>query len=148
MRVDTELRDRYDVGQVMIRYATSVDQGDLERYATCFTEDVEVSGFGEKSGEPTFTDRATYVPWVGKALQNFSATHHQITNQEVEIDGDRAHLRSYVQATHEMANDPDTLMVLWAIYDDRLVRTDDGWRITHHTLERLIKSKMVHTSPR
>ena len=142
--MDTELRDRYDIGQVMIRYATSVDQRDLERYATCFTEDVEVKGFGRES----FTDRATYVPWVGEALKNFSATHHQITNQEVEIDGDRAHLRSYVQATHEMANDGDMLMVLWAIYDDRLIRTDEGWRITHHTLERLIKSKMVQTSPR
>lgn len=134
-----DLQDRYDVGQVMVRYATSVDQRDLDRYATCFTDDVTVSGFGGG----TFTDRSTYVDWVASALGRFSATHHQITNQEVELEGDRAHLRSYVQATHVLLDEPDRLLVLWAIYDDRLVRTADGWRITHHALERLISSRLV-----
>ncbi|MGA9279549.1 nuclear transport factor 2 family protein, partial [Ilumatobacter sp.] len=101
--------DVYDVGQVMIRYATSVDQRDLERYATCFTSDVVVTGFGDIE----FDDRDTYVAWVAQALERYSATHHQITNQEVEVDGDRAHLRSYVQATHENAADHDELIILW-----------------------------------
>ena len=135
-----ELQDRDDVGRVIVRYATSVDQGDLERYATCFTEDVVVTGFGDR----TFTDRATYVAWVASALARFSATHHQITNREIVLDGDRAHLRSYVQATHVLAADPEQLLILWGIYDDRLARTDDGWRITHHGLERLIPPRLVH----
>lgn len=139
--MSAELQDRYDIGQVMIRYATSVDQRDLDRYATCFTDDVEVTGF---SGG-TMKGLEGYIPWVGEALTKFRGTHHQITNQEIEIDGDRAHLRSYVQATHELASDPTTLLVLWAIYDDRLVRTADGWRITHHHLERLIDSKRITT---
>lgn len=134
-----ELQDRHDVGQVIVRYATSVDQGDLERYATCFTDDVVVTGFGDL----TFTDRTTYVDWVASALARFSATHHQITNQEIDLDGDRAHLRSYVQATHVLADAPDRLLILWGIYDDRLVRTPDGWRITHHGLERLIPPRVV-----
>jgi len=132
-------QDTADVGQVMIRYATSVDQRDLERYATCFTSDVVVTGFGEIE----FDDRSTYVDWVAGALGRYSATHHQITNQEVEVDGDRAHLRSYVQATHVSAGDPDELIILWAIYDDRLIRTDDGWQITHHHLERLISPRRI-----
>ena len=135
----SELQDRHDIAQVIIRYATSVDQRDLDRYATCFTDDVEVTGF---SGG-TFTDRDTYVAWVAGALERFAGTHHQITNHEIEIDGDSAHMRSYVQATHEMADDPDTLLILWAIYDDRLVRTADGWRITHHALEPLIPSRLI-----
>ena len=134
-----QAQDRYEIGQVMVRYATSVDQRDLERYATCFTDDVEVSGF---SGG-TFTDLGTYVTWVGKALERFAGTHHAITNQEIDIDGDSAHMRSYVQATHEMADDPDSLLILWAIYDDKLIRTADGWRITHHAIERLIPPRLV-----
>jgi len=136
------LQDRYDVGQVMVRYATSVDQRDLDRYSTCFTEDVVVAGFSAGG----FTDRAAYVAWVDEALGNFAGTHHQITNQEIELDGDSAHLRSYVQATHEIANDVDTLLILWAIYDDHLVRTANGWQITHHTIERLISSRLVATT--
>jgi 3-phenylpropionate/cinnamic acid dioxygenase small subunit len=137
-----ELQDRHDIGQVIIRYATSVDQRDLDRYATCFVEDVEVGGF---TGG-TFNDRDTYVTWVGKALERYAGTHHQITNQEIEVDGDRGHMRSYVQATHEMADDPDTLLILWAIYDDEMVRTAEGWRISRHTLEPRIKSRLVSTS--
>ncbi len=136
-----ELQDRYDIGQVMIRYATSVDQRDFDRYASCFTDDVEVGGFS--SGPIKGLDN--YVPWVREALDNFRGTHHQITNQEIEVDGDTAHMRSYVQATHELASDSNTLLILWAIYDDRLVRTADGWRITHHHLERLIDSRRIAT---
>lgn len=135
------LQDTYDIGQVMIRYATSVDRRDLERYATCFTPDVVVTGFGDIE----FDDRDTYVEWVGRALARYRATHHQITNQEVEVDGDRAHLRSHIQATHENADDPDELIVLWGIYDDRLIRTDTGWQITHHHLERLIAPRLIRS---
>lgn len=133
------LQDRHDIAQVIVRYATSVDQRDMERYASCFTGDVEVSGF---SGG-VFTDRDTYVGWVVRALEAFAGTHHQITNQEIDVNGDQGYMRSYVQATHEMADDPDTLLILWAIYDDRMVRTPEGWKISHHRLERLISSKLV-----
>ena len=133
------LEDRYDVGQIIIRYATSVDQRDMDRYGSCFTDDVVVSGFS--SGD--VVGRDAWVGFVEKALGSFEGTHHQITNQEITVDGDAAHMRSYVQATHELARDPDHLLILYAIYDDRLVRTDDGWKITHHELERLIDSKRV-----
>jgi hypothetical protein len=53
-------------------------------------------------------------------------------------------MRSYVQATHELPGDPDHLFVLWAAYVDELVRTKDGWKISHHDLERLINVKKVH----
>lgn len=131
--------DIHDIGQVMIRYATSVDRRDLERYATCFTPDVVVTGFGDVE----FDEREAYVEWVAAALSRYRATHHQITNQEVELDGDRAHLRSHVQATHVSARDADELVILWGIYDDRLIRTDAGWQITHHHLERLIEPRIV-----
>lgn len=138
-----ELRDIYDIGQVMIRYATSVDQRDMERYGSCFAPDVTVTGFG-----PDDTiGRDAWVGFVESALKNFGGTHHQITNQEVTVDGDTAHMRSYVQATHELANDDEHLLILYAIYDDQLTRTADGWQFTRHELERLIDSKKVRVTP-
>ena len=141
--MSSELQDRYDVGQIMIRYATSVDQRDMERYGSCFADDAEITGFGGEA----IQGRQAWVDFVDGALSNFAGTHHQITNQEVTLDGDSAQLRSYVQATHELANDDEHLLILYAIYDDRLVRTADGWKITHHALERLINSKKVRISP-
>jgi uncharacterized protein (TIGR02246 family) len=133
------IADRLAICDVMIRYATSVDARDMARYATCFTDDVVVTGFGDR----TLTGKAEYVPWVEKALARYSATQHLVGNQEVSVHGDSAHLRTYVQATHVLAVDPGTLVVLWGIYDDRLVRTPDGWQITHHHLERLIGPRLV-----
>ena len=137
------LEDRYDVGQIIIRYATSVDQRDMDRYGSCFADDVVVAGFS--SGD--VVGREAWVGFVEKALGNFDGTHHQITNQEITVDGDRAHMRSYVQATHELAGDDEHLLILYAIYDDQLVRTSDGWKITRHELERLIDSKRVRVDP-
>jgi 3-phenylpropionate/cinnamic acid dioxygenase small subunit len=128
------------VAELMIRYATSVDARDLDRYATCFTDDVEVTGFSGGA----ITGLATYVAWVGEALSKYSHTHHLIGNQVVTIDGDEAHMRSYVQAMHVLVAEPDTMIGLWAIYDDRVVRTADGWKITHHHLERLIPPRRIH----
>lgn len=140
--MSNNLEDRYDVGQVIIRYATSVDQRDMERYGSCFTDDVVVTGFSSGAVE----GRDGWVTFVEKALRGFRGTHHQITNQEITVEGDGAHMRSYVQATHELAGDDEHLLILYAIYDDRLVRTPDGWRITHHELERLIDSKKVRVT--
>ncbi len=137
--MSAELQDRYDIGQVMIRYATSVDQRDMTRYGSCFADDVVVRGFS--AGD--VVGRDDWVAFVTKALTNFEGTHHQITNQEISVDGDTAHMRSYVQATHEIAGDGEHLLVLYAIYDDQLVRGTDGWEITVHALERLIDSKRV-----
>ena len=111
----------------------------MVRYGSCFTDDAVVTGFSSGAVE----GRDAWVAFVEDALQSFRGTHHQITNQEITVDGDAAHMRSYVQATHELADDDDHLFILYAIYDDRLVRTSEGWQITHHELERLINSKKV-----
>ena len=52
-------------------------------------------------------------------------------------------MRSYVQATHVLASGGDTLVILWGIYDDHLIRTEDGWKITKHHLERLIDPRRI-----
>lgn len=135
----SELEDRYDIAQVIIRYATSVDQRDFTRYGSCFTHDVFVSGFGSKD----VSGRENWVDFVRSALEVYLGTHHQITNQEVTVDGDRGHLRSYVQATHVLVSNPDLLMILWAVYDDEMVRTSEGWQIKYHKLERLINFRTV-----
>ena len=140
----SDLEDRLAVGDVIIKYADSVDLLDMDRYATCFTDDVVVTGFGEKA----FTGLAEYMPWVTAARAKYGRTQHMIGNIRVTLDGDRAHMRSYVQATHEIPGDPGHLLTLWAAYVDDLVRTADGWRITHHHLERLIDARRLEITAR
>ena len=133
------IADRLAVGDVIIKYATSVDARDMQRYASCFVEDIVVTGFsgGEMHG------LGPYVEWVVQALERFSHTQHLIGNQEIVVTGDSAHMRSYVQATHVLADDDTVLVILWAVYDDHLVRTPEGWKITKHHLERLIAPRQI-----
>lgn len=128
------LEDRLAVGDVIIRYADSVDQLDYDRYFSCFTDDVVVSGF---TPEPIH-GLGAYKPWLVERRNAFGRTQHLIGNIQVTVEGDTAHMRSYVQATHELPGDPDHLVTLWAAYVDDLVRTAEGWKITTHHLERLI----------
>ena len=135
----SELEDRLAVGDIIIRYADSIDQCDYDRYCTCFTDDVVVSGFTPE----VITGLSTYRPWVTAARNRYGRTQHLIGNIQVTVNGDTAQLRSYVQATHELPDDPEHLIVLWAAYNDELVRTAEGWKISRHELERLINVKKV-----
>ena len=135
----SELEDRLAVGDVIIKYADSVDQLDYDRYASCFTDDVVVTGF---TPEP-IVGLAAYMPWLRPARDRFGRTQHLIGNIQVTLDGDQAHMRSYVQATHEIPGDPDHLLTLWAAYVDDLVRTPAGWKINRHHLERLVDARKI-----
>ena len=140
----SEIEDRLAVGDVIIKYADCVDQQDYDRFASCFTDDIVVSGF---TPEP-ISGLATYVPWVRTARGRYGRTQHMIGNIQVTLDGDRARMRSYVQATHEVPGDPDHLLTLWAAYVDDLVRTPAGWKISKHHIERLIDAKRISITAR
>jgi uncharacterized protein (TIGR02246 family) len=134
------LADRAALVDVMTRYACTVDRRDLAAYATCFTEDVHVTGYSAGAIE----GRDAFLAYVERALTRYAATHHAIVNHEIAVDGDTATMRSHVTATHVLADDDEALVVLWAVYDDDLVRTADGWRIRRHHLDRRIEPRRLH----
>lgn len=137
--------DRFAIGDVIIRYADAIDQLDYDRYATCFTDDVVVTGF---TADPV-VGLPAYREWVRAARDRYGRTQHLIGNIQVTVDGDTAHMRSYVQATHELPNDPEHLLTVWAAYDDDLVRTPAGeWKITHHHYAPLIAPRRLPIQPR
>ena len=126
----SELLDRQAMFDVMIRYGTSVDARDLDRYRTCFVDDVTVVGFLPE----TIEGLDAYMEFVEGALKRFGATQHMMGNPTAEIRGDSGTLRTEVQATHFLADDPKSVMTLWAYYIDEMERRDDGWVITRHEL--------------
>lgn len=138
----SEIEDRLAIGDVIIRYADSIDQCDYDRYCTCFTDDLVVTGFGPTPIEGL----ANYREWVSAARNKYGRTQHMIGNIQVTVNGDTGTLRSYVQATHELPSDPDHLFVLWAAYNDEMVRTKDGWKIKRHHLDVLVNRRRVKVS--
>ena len=74
---------------------------------------------------------------VRNALGPLDASQHIVSNQQVTIDGDTATCRCYLHAQHTLrGTEGGDNFVIAGRYDDELIRTDDGWRITFRKLSR------------
>ena len=113
------------------------DQRRARRVRTC-ADAADWSGMGElftEDGQAVFAS-ATFPgrhfgEAAGAVMAVFSGTHHLSTNHAIQIEGDRATARSYLQAIH--LTDPDDNTQHHDVggwYDNELVRTPDGWRFT------------------
>ncbi|WP_099021536.1 nuclear transport factor 2 family protein [Mycolicibacterium palauense] len=120
----THRDDRQDIGDVLIRYATGIDRRDWTLFATAFTDDCMLDygeiGCWEGVGAVTeFMERSHAL--AGHTL-------HRMSNQVIDVAGDRATARTYVDGLI-LAPDGAAGVNAIGIYDDELVRTDTGWRI-------------------
>jgi ketosteroid isomerase-like protein len=126
------LLDRMEITDLLNRYATALDDRDWTRLATCFTPDA-VGLYGPVLGR---RDGFAAIEQLCRgALEPLDSSHHMITNHEIEIDGDTARARCYLQAQHTKRGTPggDNFVIAGA-YIDELVRTADGWRIRQREL--------------
>ena len=121
--------DRIELQDVMLNYATAVDERDIERYNACFSDDVEVVGFGPE----IYYSRDSWVSHVWSVLKNYSATQHLLGPQSATIAGDTAQTRCAVQALHVVA-DGSERFTLWATYHTTLHRIEGRWLIRRHEL--------------
>jgi 3-phenylpropionate/cinnamic acid dioxygenase small subunit len=130
-----EISDRIEIDDLLIRYTVAIDTKDWELLDTVYTPDAKIdytTSGGIKSEYPEV--RA----WLAKALAPFTMTQHLISNSVVQIDGDTATARTMV--FNPMGTDDGKggleLFYVGAWYDDKLVRTEDGWRIAERFEEK------------
>ena len=120
----TTPEDRREISDVLVRYATGIDRRDWPLLRSVFTEDCELD-YGEIGA---FVGVDAVVQFMADTHLWAGHTLHRITNQSVEVDGDTATARAYVDALI-MAQDNASGVDAVGFYDDELVRTDTGWRI-------------------
>jgi hypothetical protein len=118
------LVDRARISDLLLDFARRVDEKDQAGYAANFAVDgVLELPFGEFSGRETILGmRGPQLPMV---------THHISANHMIEIDGDTARTRSYLQATH--VADLEVPTKNWKAggwYDCQLQRCATGWEFT------------------
>lgn len=125
------LSDRFAIEERLFLYGQYLDTKRAERVADeVFTEDA-VLIFGSASLEGRDAIHAHVMEYAASV----SATSHNIDNVIVAVDGDRARAVSRVMAFHWFdlpGADPLRPTDLLSVggYEDDLVRTSDGWRIT------------------
>lgn len=117
---------RAEITDLLLRYATGIDRRDWDLFRTCFTEDctLDYGPIGPWDG----LDAAT--TWMDETHQRFGMTMHRMTNAVIDHDGDSdtAVARSYVNAVLATLDGTSSFQGN-GVYDDQLVRTDDGWKI-------------------
>ncbi len=126
----SDLLDRQEVADVLMRYGSSLDERNWDRLSTCFVDDVT----SVLAGGPEMNGYAQLEEAVRAALGVYEATQHHIADLEAEIDGDSATLRANLIATHLYGGNR---FVVGGVYREELVRTAEGWRIAHHQLDSL-----------
>ena len=127
-----EIVDRQEIVDLTIAYAWLLDHGPRERLDTVFTADAVCDYMSEiVEGLPAIIEKVT------NALGSLDASQHIVSNQQVSIDGDTATCRCYLHAQHTLRGTKGgDNFVIAGRYDDELIRTADGWRITFRKLSR------------
>jgi hypothetical protein len=131
-----EISDRVEINDLVIRYARAIDTKDYALLDTCFTPDahVDYTSSGGVAGK-----YPEVRAWLEKALAPFAAMMHFVGNTSLELDGDRANARTYVINPMGFPQDGGLhVFTVCAHYVDKLVRTDDGWRIAERIEETVL----------
>ncbi|MEM1140947.1 MAG: nuclear transport factor 2 family protein [Pseudomonadota bacterium] len=129
MSEDRQHQDRWEVQQLICRYCELVDLGDWDSMSEVFTVDhVGVYNGMEVAGLDLLIANAR----KNMVTDKMSATLHNVLNFRITLDGDSARCVSNYYALHRGAAEFEgQIYRMWGVYDDKLVRTESGWRIAH-----------------
>jgi 3-phenylpropionate/cinnamic acid dioxygenase small subunit len=124
------LLDRDAVHEVLVRYATSLDDRDWDRLTTCFTEDA-VADYGTG----VFEGPAAIVGLCRQMLEPLEVSQHLLGSFEITVEGESAKSRCYFHAQHVKTElEAGTQLIIAGTYEDSLRKTDGEWRIQHRKL--------------
>lgn len=126
--------DMLEIRSVIDRYAAGIDRRDWQRFASCFTEDVDAD-YG-RSGR--YTSRDEFVAAFDEMHRPMGPTLHRITNHDITVDGDTATAVSYFDAVLHVEHKGFQLLHVIGTYTDGLRRTEDGWRIHRRRAESIV----------
>ena len=137
-----EISDRLEIEQLMVDYASALDEYDIDRMDDIFTPDayIDYRAMGGVDGRyPEIRE------WLKASLKNFSNYYHMIGNVSIKIDGDRATSKivCFNPMGVPMPDGSTQVMFLGLWYLDKHVRTEKGWRIA----ERIEQGTYQHNVP-
>ncbi len=141
-----QISDRIEIDDLLTRYATAVDNRDWDLYSTCFTEDAYIDYTAAGGIKGTL---AEVRAWLEKTMAIFPMSQHVVCNRDISIDGDTATCRSIFYNPMALPDPPDSqkLFIEGGYYNDRLVRTPQGWRIRERIEDSsysTMRQKMIH----
>ncbi|MGI9594981.1 MAG: nuclear transport factor 2 family protein [Acidimicrobiales bacterium] len=122
--------DRTAVADVAIRYCGLIDGGRWPELDQVFVPDAVFHlPDGEYRGLDAIRSR------ISRALGPLDNSQHLVSNHQVTLEEAGADHRCYFQAQHVRSGPTEgSNYIVAGRYDDRFIRTDQGWRIVDRTL--------------
>ena len=130
-----EISDRLEIQDLLARYSHAIDTRDWDALDGVFSDDADIdyTAFGGPAGK-----LPEIKAFLDKALGGFVGFQHLVAAPTITFDGDRATAKTYCHNPMVVSDDGERQKVwfigLW--YHDELVRTPDGWRISHRHEEK------------
>jgi ketosteroid isomerase-like protein len=107
-------------------FARIIDRKQWARIGEIFADDIT---FNYGDGQEQQGAAALHTQFT-RFLDHCGATQHLLGSIQLELDGDKAVTRSYVQARHQGKGDMSALTFdTNGEYTDRWARREEGWRI-------------------
>ena len=108
--------------QLLYRYCFAVDMGSLDEVMSLFAPECDL--VVEPGG--VYTGRAAVQKWYAALVAGrMEVLRHLASNQVIEIDGERAHSKSYWDAVGDLQGEA---MVAAGFYEDDLWKIDGEWK--------------------
>ena len=126
-----EFEDRLAIGDLFVRYAVALDNGEVETVVACFTEDaaLESPAIGRIAGHDAIRAFARHFAERRAAGVQF---RHMITNIAAEIDGNRARATAYLLVPVTSGGRTRTLPP--GRYECELVKEAGEWRFARRAV--------------
>ena len=121
-----KLLDRDAIHDVLVRYATSLDDRDWDRLASCFTDDA-VADYGTG----IFEGPDAIVGLCRQMLQPLEVSQHLLGSFEITVNGDIAASRCYFHAQHVKSG---AKLIIAGTYADSLRHHDGRWLLEKRRL--------------
>ena len=120
------LADRQDILDCLTRFSRGIDRLDRDIFLSAFHPDATIAAGSFVGGPVELCDWSFALHDAGQI-----ATHHNLLNVTVEIDGDTAHTETYYLFAGR--NRDDSNWLAGGRYIDRLERRDGAWKIALRT---------------
>jgi hypothetical protein len=148
-----QTEDHLQILNVMHGYTFAVDRKDVPGIRNAFHPDARINAF---ANEFSLDDYCIGIPKIVEKM----TTLHMITNEVVEVEGDRAAAQSYVYAYHRVpanlgnpaadaifgAVNRETDSLILGRYEDTFEKRNGSWKISYKRIH-LVWQQHLPTMP-
>ena len=123
-----ELADKLAIQELVFDYADAIDRREFDRLDNIFVPDAVIDYTAMGGPRGSYPEIKQFLE---DAMPNFNAYYHLNANVRTWLDGDRASGRvmCFNPMGVPMPDGSNQVMFLGLFYDDKYVRTGDGWRL-------------------